>query len=407
MFRYIRNNIITIRGAAGLDIHFLENDRMIISGVMVRPVKGQVRKTADFERISNWEVLKDKLPANVPVAVTLNGKGILMRTNDRGTSENLISTLFPGANPQDFVYTTHRTGEGAEKVYIARKTYIEDIIKQMSQAGIRLVSLTLGSNPVEIVLPFMNKWNTGIITPTLRLEITERKVHTVIPENAAGSVYKEVEIGETRYRTSQVLGLGGALALLLKPADRVHSDIRTTGISYLQKEYVYYKLFRFTGWAMLITTLALLLVNFFVFNNYYSKNKELAQSNELINSQLAGNDAAGAQLDSAYSFFTRSGWDKTTRHGFYIDRIAALVPPSVSLTSLQAAPLQESIGVSEYIFDHGKIWISGASVDPTELETFSRAIRNISGVQSVSIKSYLYKAEQQAAVFTIEVKVAT
>lgn len=401
MIRYIRNNIITIREAVGLDIHFLEEGGVMISGVHLKVQKGKVAKVKSIERIADFKALQ--LPKNIPVAITLNGKGVLMRTNKGKATENLVSSWFPGVNPQDFLYTLHDV-EGDDNVaYIARRAFVEDVVKEINEAGIRVVALTLGTHPLDSVLAYMYRGQIEINTPTLKLDINDKKIVAINQEPYPHAVYKEIEIGEMHYNTNQVLALGAALNLLSVPADRVHSDIKTSEISYLQKDYVYYKLFQFGGWTVLVTLLTLLLVNFFVFNHYYSKNSELMQSNMLVNAQLNNSLDGNAQVDSSYNFFMRAGWNRITRHGYFADRIAALVPPAVSLTGLQAAPLQESVGMNDYVFSQDKIWVSGTSADPTELETFSRSLKNIAGVEAVSIKNYVYKAEMGTATFLIEI----
>ena len=405
MLRYIRNKIITIREAVGVDIHFTEDGKTIIFGVHLKLIKGKVEKVAELQYIKDFKELNNALPKNIPVAISLNGKGIVMKRDIAINNENIINNLFPGSNPQDFVYSTHSFGGPETNIaYITRKSIIEGILKEIEKNQIRLLALTLGTNAIDIVLPFMHKGMEQLQLPTLTLEVLDNNVAGIsFQDHTNNHVYKQKEIGENGYHTSTVLGLGNALSLLNKPADRVASDIRTTAINYFQKDYVYYKLFQFTGWAVLITTLSLLLINFFVFNHYYNKNKELVATNNLSTSQSQQSALANVQLDSSYNFFMRSGWHKNTRHGYFIDRIAALVPSTVKFTSYEAAPVQETIGMNEYVFANEKILISGVSNDPTQLETFSRAIKNIQGVQGVSIKNYLFKPDINAAVFTVEV----
>lgn len=405
MIRYIRNNIITLQQAIGLDIHFMDDGSMVISGVHLKILRGQVTKVKAIERITRFKDLTDKLPKNIPVTVVLNGKGVLMRTNKGKLTDNLVSNLFPGANPHDFLYTLHDIDSEDNIVYIARRAFIEGVIKEIRDIGIRIMALTLGTNPVNAVLTFLYKEFIELHVPTLRMEVKERKIVSVVQENYKPAIYKEIEIGEMYYNTNQVLALGAALNLLSMPADKVHSDIKAPEINYLQKDYVYYKILQFTGWAVLVTMLTLLLINFFVFNHYYSKNIKLVQSNAMTNVQLKHSLDANIRVDSSYNFFMRSGWNQVTMYGYFIDRVAALVPPSVSLTSIQAAPLHESVNVSDYIFTREKILISGESIDPTELETFSRAVKNINGIQAVAIKNYVYKAEIAAAIFIIEITI--
>ncbi|HMR84488.1 MAG TPA: hypothetical protein PKE30_15200 [Niabella sp.] len=403
MIRFIRNNITTIQQAIGLDIHFMDDGSMIISGVHLKILKGRITKVKAIERIIYFKDLSNKLPKNIPVAVTLNGKGVLMRTNKGKLTDNLVSNLFPGTNPHDFLYTFHDIDSEDNIVYIARRAFIEGVIKEISDIGIRIMALTLGTNPVNTVLTFMYREFIELHAPTLRIDVKERKIVSVIQENYKPAIYKEIEIGEMYYNTNEVLALGAALNLMSIPADRAHSDIKTSEINYLQKDYVYYKFFKFTGWAVLVTTLTLLLINFFVFNHYYSKNNALVQSNAMANAQLQHSLDANTGVDSSYNFFMRSGWNRVTMHGYFIDRVAALIPPSISLTGIQAAPLHENVSINDYSFTQEKILISGESINPTELETFSRAVKNINGIQAVALKNYIYKAEIAAATFIIEI----
>lgn len=401
----IRNNIITVREAIGLEIFFSEGDKMEISGIHVAIEKGRVVKRGEIEMFSLFKDLPAKVSGNVPVAVTLSGKGVLMRFNKEKHTDNLISGFFPGSNPQDFVYAVHETQGAEHVVYIARRSLVESVVREIVALDIHLLSLTLGSAPADIVLPFMNVWNVSLKTPALSLGVSEQKLLSVKADSYDPSLYTIVEIGQQKYASNYILPLGAALGMVGKPVDEIRSDIKDSEIDRLQKEFMYYKLFRFAGWALLCGVFALLLVNFFVFNSFYNKNKVLLESSVLIDSKARASNGTNAQIDSSYRFFVEAGWSKPSRYAYYADRIAALMPATASLTGIQESPLQESGGLGGIRFSPDKILVKGVSTDPTELEIFSRSIRNIKGIVSVGIKTYLYKSELKAAMFVIEVNV--
>lgn len=407
MLGYIRNKIITVREIAGVDVHFLPDEKMLFLGAHMKLAGGKVVTVKNIDNFKSINELKHNIPGNVPLSVSINGTGVLMRKIASGDHDNVVASVLPGSNPNDFFHSIHRiTSEHI--AFIIRKTKVEEIINLFQKAGFRLVSLSLGTENIENILPFIDSGKFTLPTPSLTIDIFDQKIINIHSNNdGPDQLFKEIRIGETVFRKTECIGIGNALKLLHKPADRIAGDIRTTEINYLQKDYVYYKLFQFTKWTVLATTLALLLINFFLFNYYFKKNRLLVEQNNLTILQQEQKIGVGNRLDSSYSFFVKSGWNNNTRYGYFIDRIATLVPPSVSFRSLEVAPLQESLGVNDYFFSKNKIVISGVSNNPGELETFSRALRNIDGVETVALNSYSYKPDINAAAFTIEMTIKT
>ncbi len=408
MVRYVRNTIVTIREVAGIDIHLLPDGGMLFFGAQLKLAGGKVKTVKNIHRVKDVKELKGTISEKVPLSVSMNGHGVMMRKIAPGNNSNLISNILPGSNPNDFLYTIHKINEQEQIAFIIRKSKVEETIGLFETAGLRIISLSLGTEGVENILPFIDRSKQTLSTLTLAIDVSDQKVVSVRnTDKSEDQLFKEIRIGDQVFRKSESIGVGNALNLLHKPADSIGSNISTSGISHLQKDYVYYKLFQFTKWTVMASTLALLLINFVVFNYYFKKNKKLTEMNNLALALQQQNTLAGEKLDSSYSFFMRSGWNKNTRYGFYIDRIAALVPSSVSFKSLDVAPLQESLGVNDYLFSKNRIVISGVSNNPSELETFSRALKNIEGVESTALKNYSYKEDLNAAVFTIEITIKT
>ncbi|MBO9620535.1 MAG: hypothetical protein J7539_16040 [Niabella sp.] len=403
--RILPENIITIKEAVGLDVHLLPDDRWLFTALHVKLVKGKLIKVKEYLDHKGLEHLQKQLPKNVPVVVTVNGKGILVRETDVA-DVNLINQLFPGGNPNDFYVQSLKINEARQYSFICRKSLIGQVLDRLKAAQIIPVYISAGAESFHNILPFVTEPDLELKAPSYTVKIVNKEISSVVylinPENQKTLSW---DIGGYAYQGGHVNLLATLLDVLLKPANWQEGSILTPAIEKAREEYKYNRLFNFSKWAILSVTLVLLLINFFVFNYYFNKNKELLQQTNMS----SGRTQAGletARSDSSYAFFTGAGWNKNTRHGYYADRIAALAPPSLKLTLLQTAPMQESVGSGDFVFANNKIVVSGTSADPTDLEVFSRSIKNIPGAETVSLTSYLYKKELDAAVFTIEITVA-
>lgn len=404
MFRKLKDTIITIKEAVGLELQIGPDERWKFNGLHVKFVDKKLKQLATYSDIEDLNVLKARLPKQAPLVLVINGKGILMRKTAQ-PENNLVNQLFPGSNPGDFFSVTCPDEATGQYHFICRKTLVAQVLEALDAAGLKPVSLGIGLTPLLQALPFLEAPDAEIQTSSYSVTITQKKIHEIIYGPGSRPDTFPLMVGEETYKAEQVNALGAVLQVLLKPADQLEGNIAAETVKAAGDDYKYYKLFHFTKWAVLTVLLVLLLGNFFVFNHYFEKNKALAHQADLVRAATQSSLLAQARSDSSYAFFTNAGWNKNTRHSYYADRIAALAPETVRFSLLQTAPVQESLGAGDLIFANNKIVLQGTSTDPTELETFSRAIKNIPGVEAVIINNYLYKRELLAAVFTLEITI--
>lgn len=398
----ISNFITRIREVVGIDLCFDEEGKPLVSGLHVRFVKGKLSVVAIY---AGMETLKEKMPRNVPLVVTVNGKGILMR-EIADSDSNPINQLFPGANPNDFSLFPLKLHGHVTYSFICRKVWIEETGRLLETEGLQPVLLVPGLTFLPMVLPFLEGQDIHIVSPSYKIAIEKGVVTSIAygPQNtdmAAGVV----DIGDMRIRKSQVPLLSAILQALLKPVDQLGDMVSVAAVATGRQHYRSYRFFNFSMWSVLSLTLTLLLINFFVFSHFFRKNKMLSEEIDQIRSTVEIDRGQQAAADSSYSFFNNAGWARGTKHGYYVDRISALVPPSVQLTMLQTAYNEEAAEAGGDIYKADRIRLKGISSDPTALESFSRAVKNIPGVELVTLSDYLFKRELAAAVFSIEIVV--
>jgi hypothetical protein len=401
MYQAVKDKIITVREAVGVDVHIGQDDQWQITGMHVKFVKKKLGIVATY---GDLEDIRSHMPRNVPLVLLINGRGILMRET-AAKEVNVIGQLFPGANPNHFYSMPYRISETMQYAFICRKTLVEQVMQVLAAKGLRPLTVTVGLSPLKQVLPFLDTAALEVTSPGYKVSVKQNEIVAIVyGEQPADIPDTAVRVGDQPLRRSHVTLLGAIMQVLLKPVDRVDDPADLPAALTARQEYTYFRLFWFGTWLLLTVVLTLLVINFMVFSHFFNRNSALSQQIGQMNDAAAGNEGQQNEFNATYAFFTAAGWNKTTRHGFYIDHIAALTPASIRLTVLQTASQEETFG-SDLVFRVNKIQVNGISTDPTELEIFSRAIRNIPGVEAVSMNDYLYKREMSAAVFSIEVTI--
>src|SRR5687767_3643503 len=125
MYQAVKDHIITVREAVGVDVHIGPDEKWQVSGIHVKFIKKKLCVVATY---GDLEDLKLHRARNVPVVLLINGRGILMRETTAAAA-NIIGGLFPGSNPNDFISMPYRISETIQYAFICRKTLVEQVVQ--------------------------------------------------------------------------------------------------------------------------------------------------------------------------------------------------------------------------------------------------------------------------------------
>jgi len=172
-----------------------------------------------------------------------------------------------------------------------------------------------------------------------------------------------------------------------------------------REDYTYFNYFRAAAWSFLGFVFAVLLINFFIYNHYFSSNVQYSASQALTQAEEKKAEKLESAIGSKERWISRYGWDRSSRLSLYADRIAALVPDDATLTVLKINPVHAGFASDNnpLSFQQDTIQLTGTCEDPAELNRFANNLRNIRSFRQIDIKSYLYKKETQNGVFSMEI----
>ena len=405
MLSYLKDKILQIRKATGIEIYISSTGEYRANAVEVIVEKGQVIKEKEHHRNSINELAK-KLPLENPVALTITGKGVLAKKiSAEEFSGNYFDHLFPNANPNDFHISFNEMGKSVW-IYLIRKNILEDIIDKVMSEGLKLIFISIGLSAIENIIPFIDINSlSNIRTTSYLIELNKERefAHIENAESQNGESISEYNIGNQYIKSSNILPFAVSLYLFTSRISSLpYADIRLVEE---RENYAYSQYFKKVGWIAMISILVLLLLNFMVYNHYFNLNQELQVSEKLSKVRQQDEQKSFEKLNIESEFMKETGWEHISKVSFFADRIASLVPENTQLTNMQIFPMKESLFQDEkgIYFKMDTILISGNCDDPENLAVFLSNLKNSSIIESAAIKDYSYKKGNAKGYFNMEI----
>lgn len=404
MFKQVKNRILALKKAAGIELTFLSDGSFMINCIVLEVVKGKVVVAKTYYNLKSVNTLKGEINENTPVSLVINGKGVIHKKTN-SISESLPADIFPGINPNDFLFQ-YFEGLETPEIAIIRKNTIDKIIDDLAQIKINTVSLSLAFYDLEYITKFIN--HTGEIPTTqYHIEFIDKKIQHYnlnSDEEKEVLVKPDINIDTIYVKSNFIIAYASAIKLLLQGIN--NSSIELDSIVENQKKIRQATLLKMYSLSILTLFLCLLLLNFFIYNHYYSKNNELLSKNQFSLQQKSRFDSLNKSLNIKKEFLAKTGWiDNRRMISFYADRIAATVPDSVTLTSLNIYPAVSKLTYStkQWVFQRDTLLINGECNDPSLLDDWLKEIGKIKNVTQSKISSYLFKKQGETGTFSAEV----
>lgn len=382
------------KNIAGLQVYTRQDGTTVYSLVHITLTSGKLDIVSKISSADIQEI-KEKLPANVPVALSINGKGILLKNikTDNISDIQLLQAIMPTANVQDFYL---QKNEGI--IYIARKKQIDDTVVKLVQSDISIISVTIG------VFASLSIADAGEIKKlTLPDMLLTRQTHQwemqIQSDNNSSVQFQDIAIENNYYEAFST----ALLQLLFDTPDTLPID----EIQSAKEDWNWKQLFRISGIAALVFFFALLLINFLVFNNLHSRNSELQSKIEAGSGQMSEITYLQQQTSAKEQFLTESGWMESSLSSYYADRIAAGVPSQIKLTQLLIYPLdvKKLKEDKRTVFSQNRIEIKGVTSHSIYLNEWVASLKKKEWVTGVEVTNYKYASEKQKGEFWISIEI--
>lgn len=407
MFEQLKNKILALKKVAGIELTFISESTFIINCIILEVKKGKAIVTETFYNLKSLRELEGKIPELAPVALVINGKGLIHKKTNT-ISDSLPPDILPGVNPNDFIFQFFN-GLEAPEVAVIRKAAADKIITSLNEAKIYTCSLSLAFYDIGYITGLIE--HNGVISTTqYDLSFLNKRIQQYrVTSNEEKDILVKPEINvATEYIKSNFIIAYAAALKLLSGGFKARNSIEHKTIIVNREKIQETNLIKLYSFSFLGGVLFLLLLNFFVYSHYYAKNNELLFNYQFSLQQGAKYDTLKKNLANKKLFLASAGWLNDSRMiSFYADRIAATVPESVTLTNLNIYPAASKFtsGSKQWNFQQDTILITGKCDDPSLLDNWVKEIETIKNVGQSKINSYNFKKQGETGIFTAEVLV--
>lgn len=356
----------------------------------------------DFERLALF------LKKDIPVVMTLSGKGILHKKLPKGTDEEKIAsigTMLPGAKAEDFYLQLMHGYNDFQFFSIIRRTQLDEILDKFTSAGFWVVTGVIGPVLLQAILPFSDiDPNVGreLDLPAFSINILGDGIDSFGPPSEQRSEF-ELSIGDEKVGSGYVMAFSSAFS-------RFHGQELTflsESIKKISDEFYQRKLFKGFGLCITGFMFAVLLFNYILFNKYSSGFKELDHK-VTFNADLSRKvDSLRAQVSRKEAFLQSIGMLESSRLSYFADQLAYDFPSSLLLKEIQLNPVLKSSGFDEKKLDFRPrtLMVRGSCSQSTEVNAWIGRIKKKNWVKEVSLTDLSQDKLTERGEFSIEIAV--
>jgi hypothetical protein len=397
MFSSIKNRILNGSKSVGMSVWIRPDDVLEINLIIIG-LRNEITilKTGSVSQI---EELSKIIPANLPVYLSIDGKGVLHKISDTQINGSIIDEFLPNADKNDFNIQSILLDEKRKIFSIIRNQKLEEIILNISKSGFDIIKVYLGPFSITGILNFSEN-ESKIAIPYYNLILNENSIEA-FEKNSNSSPESKIDIGSQSLYSAFIVPFSNALSHFI--SNQIIS-IDFEKINKHIENFQFRRLFKLLGLGFILLIFLCLLLNFSIYEHY-------RQKNNLIISGIGSNHEVFNKIGELKKLIlTKEEFLKYNNvltkplFAYYADRIAKDIPLGITLNKLSIYPLQKTtLRDGPFQFNFGKIQISGSTNSSNYLNTWINTFKKISWIKAVSIKNYVDPGDDLAK-FELEVE---
>jgi Tfp pilus assembly protein PilN len=315
--------------------------------------------------LSSFQLLKDFLDKNIPLALFIHGKGVLTKllpfeeAKEKSTS-GLLSKVLPNATPSEFNIQVLAV-QPETSISVIRASVLNNLLNELRAVDLlSIVNIHIGKIQIQA------QANT--------LEVS-------------------------------VEAFAAALSVFTRNDDGIRdSDL----LSSITEEFRQKQKFERRGVTLLVACFLVLLCNYLLFENYRSESNRTAAELDLNKSALHKYEALQQEFDEKTVFLKNNGLLKTSKTSYYADDLAHDLPGEIRWQELNIHPEKKEIdpdGNSQSSYNQNIISLSGWCSKSTALNDWIKALEAKPWISKVELLDYKQDHAKKDGVFQLALSI--
>ena len=262
--------------------------------------------------ITDIAVLFSHLSAKVPIYLTVEGKGILIREVESGLREpaTVLQQVMPNAKREDFYVQVSEKALAA----VVRRTMIDELVALFRAQNLSVLSLQVGPFAINTVLPFLEETMGTVVLPGYQLSLEDQQIKAITLAGETVSLQQEYLVGEENIAAYELLSYATALSYFapITPASTADSMITV----HAEQAFYHRRFFTKAFPVVLGFFLIVLLINTVLYFQAFEQNQQLqtqSASDARLLSQLT---KLQEEVESKEQILEHSGMGKSSEPYF-------------------------------------------------------------------------------------------
>lgn len=351
----------------------------------------------------DFEKLHENIPPGLPIMLSIDGKGILHKKVNSDNTEEILKKVMPGGSKEDFIIDSF-PGSGNEfYVSIARKDYVDGLIKKLSYPELYIIDLNVNPLRVALLTGIFDELPSFFKSGCYEIQTDGRGFIAGFSKHDTDKPSERIYTFNGNELDSQYL-LPFCNAIKFFTEDK--KDILPGSIEFQRSEFHSKRYFAYGGLSSLSLIFFILLMNFNLFTKLSEKKEQLDQTLISNKELLTKIEQLKEEISWKEKFLSRSGIIQNRLFSYLSDDIGASIPENISLEKLELHPVGSKIApTKEIIFQPDILRVQGIAATSAALNNWIRELKKLNWTLDVIVENYLQPENSDAGAFTIEVTI--
>ena len=405
MFSFLKNiNLLSSRTISGVEVIVGIDNSYNYSQVKNYYGNISVKKSGNslhsIEEL-NAQIGKNKsipFSPNPPVVLSVTGKQVILKEVEASVDEEssiLLQKALPGAKMDKF-YIQQYWNEDHWILTIIKKDILNAILNDFKTQGFDVVDIILG--PLA-VLPFIT--NDRLELPNYNLNVNENKLKIEPVFNDVGS---DLKVEEDAIPFHQIIAFSTAFNFYSKTdyLDKIeHQELIKT------QEEVKFNVYQIALLQLFfVLVLFMAITNYFLSLQYQNALSDLQSITAEQQVQYTTYENRQQELNQRINVLKITGVSSFSKSTFYADKIAELIPKSISLLVLDIGVLSNRMKPETKLnILKNKIQIKGVASNTLELNEFILKLEKEAWISTSIIENYNQEDRENPGLFEIKITI--
>lgn len=389
----------------GVEI-LIQNDGTYVFGwVKLKKEKSSIQTVNEQIGITDILELQKCISTKEPIVLVINGKGVINKKvacSENDSVQVLLNKVFPNANENEFSVQKTEINEANAFVSVIRTAVLNDLLDILESNKLNAIAnCFIGpfviNKSIEIldIRDFFTLLNYKFQISNDRIIDLE-----VLSEFSNES---KLTIGNEKNEPKSLIPFSAGLHFFTQSERGVLNNSKLNDIvsNFHEK-----RKFHFRGVLLLASSFLILLVNYFVFNNYWTKNNDLITKLEFNNSSLRKVDTLRKELGQKREFLEQNGMLENSMTSYFADCLADNLPSSITWTNLDIHPFKKKDPSNQsnvLEFENNLIRVSGNCNESIDLNDWMKKIKQFEWVGNVELLNYKQENAKENGFFVLEI----